>query len=307
MKLNKNVIKKIFVGFLIINIFIFAIPLLKQTIGRPNCTGKLFMVSAQVLNIVYAMPLAKILGKDNILVKPIFDLRDFLFNQGYKFLPENDAERAMWWYGIKFKSYENIDFNDYIKNKSHSLNEETKMLYILNNSYENLEELSTKKIKDKFFNKNRFWIQGYIASKYLLFEGYTLSNYYRKENKLDKIKYPEQYYLYYLPNEIKKIEQIRKWTNDLRTYYKKNNKEGYKKLYNPEKIINTYVLDNEIHTIILTSKIVNKKFNCNDENVNVYLYTYKKIMENDNKLNKIFPNFYQQKYLKEYINSHCDK
>ena len=104
-KTKRGILKAIIICVIAVHVVAFVSVISAQTIGRPHFFGKVFMVSATALNTAYIFPLSKVFGPNNAVALPFYKLRDFLYKTGWKFFPEDDAEREMWWYAVRYKDF----------------------------------------------------------------------------------------------------------------------------------------------------------------------------------------------------------
>ena len=166
-KFRENFIKnlKILVLiFVLINVMVFANIWTQQCLSKVNVKAKLYMSTAAMINTMYIYPVYKIFGWGNELgdtiVLPFCAIRNHLYNQGLKNIPENDGEREIWWFVIRFSEYdkfvvdtsykmlnEHFPFSSRIDNQIKRFNNEV---------YEHIVKLATLNIQDDNLRTRRY-------------------------------------------------------------------------------------------------------------------------------------------------------
>lgn len=123
------------------------------------------MSSAAVINIMYIYPVYKCFGWgndfSNIIVSPFCIIRNYLYNQGLKNIPEDDGEREVWWFVIRFTEYDK--FVIHTAYKMHTIHADSvgyrtyeKIKQFNDEVYEHILKLATLKIKDEHLRSRRY-------------------------------------------------------------------------------------------------------------------------------------------------------
>lgn len=104
----KSILKNFLIFFVIFNVLLFAKTIPHRVIGSPYPVGRMYMNAAATINFVYVKPaLFRVLASlfHDTLYAPVFALRDVLYEQGLKYIPENDIEREVWFGKVKYFDY----------------------------------------------------------------------------------------------------------------------------------------------------------------------------------------------------------
>lgn len=168
-KNKKAIIKKLItiIMFIIaINVSVFVSVWLQQcSNSKVHTKAKIYMSSAAVINIMYIYPIYKCFGWgndfSNIIVFPFCIIRNFLYHQGLKNIPEDDGEREVWWFVIRFTEYDK--FVTDTAYKMHTIHAHTvgyrtydKIKQFNDEVYEHILKLATLKIKDEYLKSRRY-------------------------------------------------------------------------------------------------------------------------------------------------------
>ncbi len=168
-KNKKSIITKlinIILLIIVINISVFVSVWLQQcSNSKIHTKAKIYMSSAAVINIMYIYPVYKFFGWgndfSNIIVSPFCIIRNFLYNQGLKNIPEDDGEREIWWFVIRFTEYDK--FVIHTAYKMHTIHAHTvgyrtydKIKQFNDEVYEHILKLATLKIKDEHLRVRRY-------------------------------------------------------------------------------------------------------------------------------------------------------
>lgn len=168
-KNKKSIITKLINIVLLIvaiNISVFVSVWLQQcSNNKIHTKAKIYMSSAAVINIMYIYPVYKCIGWgndfSNIIVSPFCIIRNFLYNQGLKNIPEDDGEREVWWFVIRFTEYDK--FVIHTAYKMHTIHADSigyrtyeKIKNFNDEVYEHILKLATLKIKDEHLRSRRY-------------------------------------------------------------------------------------------------------------------------------------------------------
>lgn len=104
----KRIVKgivSILVLFVLINMLIF-IPLIVNQLKSPrHPEAKAYLKSAFMINQMYIFPLSNALGYRNRLTLPFYTLRDRFYQTGMSKLDNDEGEKEIWWFDIRFFEY----------------------------------------------------------------------------------------------------------------------------------------------------------------------------------------------------------
>lgn len=264
----KQILKRLIIFFLILNFAIFLTVCTSQSIGRPNAPAKAFMSAAMTVNILYIFPIYKVFGWNNFLAKPFYPIRNGLYNIGLNLLPPDDGEREMWWFGVKFKEYD--DFGDkslmiYLKKYNKYTPEQIKIFKAWTDEiYYNIEPFATMKINDKKFQKQRFGllvaiIKGYIGGRHLLISQIGAQ---QNDNRRLFLNSPE---------EIKRLENILNIYLKSREYTQKYEPEGWDHFFNHTlRYYDDDLIQKNITENVIYSKLDKNQLSCKDPYIEIY-------------------------------------
>jgi hypothetical protein len=268
-KFNLNLLKKIIIGFVLINLMIFISVFADQCTGKVNRKAKLLMSSAATINIMYIFPIYKIFGWDSPIAKPFCIVRNRLYKEGLKNIPNNDGERELWWFIIRFTEYDrfvmpklnkffwsSIKINPTQKelNKYQAFTEEL---------YKHIYPLGTLKIQDKNLRSRRYNMFIAVVSSYTY--GKTLISY-KKDELAGKKDSP-----YDNDQEIHTDKVLLDLILKQRDYTKKYERESWD--YYRNKTVNYYSDDLALFgfsNLIVINKLRKKELTCDDKYLNIY-------------------------------------
>lgn len=258
-----NRIKKFIKLFILFNVLIFALVIATNSIGRPYPIAKVYLSSATTVFYVYIVPSTKIFGPYNILSKPFFPVVNFLYENGMKYLPDNDAERQIWWSRIRFNEFYHCvqpTLLDYIGRRidASKVNPEEYLRWT-DEIYSHLEPMAKLSIKDPVFKGLRFKTYNDIAWSYTRARGSLI---YRIYSPINSKKYPYNEAFVNNEKEINKLENVLDWYLALKEN-PENNKQ-VKSLLKSAKWHLDYILIERLTIEILASKIIHNEFKCNN-------------------------------------------
>lgn len=271
---NKILLEKIIIGFIIINLMVFISVFADKCNSSVNRPAKLFLSSAATINIMYIFPIYKVFGWDNPIAKPFCVIRNYLYNEGMKRIPEDDGERELWWFVIRFTEYDRFilpkiskffSIHDFTPSEKEFKKYEARTEELYNHIY----PLGTLKIRDKHLISKRYnmfiaTIDAYKSGEFFIS--------YKKDQMSGKKTSP------YNDFEIQKDKKLLYLILKQREYTKKYEPEGWDYYYN--KTVNYYT--DELHLFGLSHAIVINKLNknelkCKDEYLNIYGESRKKL------------------------------
>lgn len=170
-KLNLALIKKIIIGFLIINLMVFISVFVDQCQSSINRPAKFLMSSAATINIMYIYPIYTVFGWDNPIAKPFCIVRNKLYNEGLKRIPKDDGEREQWWFVIRFTEYDKFVLpivNKFVSRFDFTPTQEALNKYsnFTEEVYSHIVPLATLKIRDKHLISRRYNMLIAVISSY---------------------------------------------------------------------------------------------------------------------------------------------
>lgn len=264
-KINKVLIKKILLVFIFLNLCAFS-AMIFPNIGKPYAKEKMMMQSAALITVVYIIPISKVFGNHNILTIPFYAVRDKLYDAAYNMYPKDEAEKEIQWYAVKQIEYQMLYeplLGDFTTNPKKLANNKD-MWRWTDEFYNNAMLLAHEKTDQPYFNKYIYRnyigeLSQYMDARPLLF--LARDNYCYKNLLSD-------------PIEISRFNNILVTSERLKDDFRKNNPESLNYFYDNNNITPQEFLNKQkIIVYLLTNKINNKKFSCDDSLVNQYLDT----------------------------------
>lgn len=210
--------------FIVFNISVFFITGFTNSLFKPYPVAKFFLSNAFAVNTLYIFPLSKVFGWDNILTKPFYLVRGLLYHTGMFFLPENEGEREVWWFVIRFSEYDDLvgDLAAKIyRNRAttRELKKCKKVMKFNDEVYEHIIKLATMKIKDEHCRSRRYNHLVLAIYKYQLVAMVI------GENDKDNKKNPNNFYL--KGDQLTKFETLLNLFMKQTEYIKKEEPEAY--------------------------------------------------------------------------------
>ncbi len=263
---------------IVFNFMAFIIPILQNCVGRPYPQAKIYLVSAATINNIYIFPLSKTFGYKNKLTLPFYKLRDYLYSKGLALYPENEGEREVQWFNVRFAEYVKLIYRiekDYEKGKKYALEIEPMLIAWSNELYSHLEPFSSLPIKDKKLRKLRY-------NMFIGYAYFTRSNKYYFTNRLllNKANLRRGLPIYKNKNEMNEYEKILYYCDKLKEYVKKNEKEGLDYFYN--KTENFYfenLIKYHMSRHMIEYRFASNEFNCSDPYVKMYGKSFVKLLK----------------------------
>ncbi len=262
-------------AFTAFNIVLFLTVILNQSVNRPYPIAKAYMASSFIVNTYYFVPLSQTLGIDDILVQPFQSVRNYLYNEGVKNLPENDAEKDYWWYRVKFYEFEKIHiynlYNYFQSKKNKKPFDNSYYQNWFSDIYSHIVSMANKKTKDTKIKKRKVIDFVSLSTKYLTVKRLYLYNVKTFKNDKNKFSYESPI--------LSDNKEVDKYKNILSLYLTKVDKNFQNTIGNIEKKDATYYLKNyffyKLNMRIVGNKIINKEIDCNDRNFLNYLKSRK--------------------------------
>ena len=263
----------VFLFFFLMNLVINLNVILHHTVGRPYPPAKILLSTATYMTHFHIAPLEGIAGVNSPIVQPFIYLRDRLYDWGQGFLPEDEAERLIWWDIIYSKQFDRrymskidtLELNEMIEKESN-----VKLAFDFTDKlYENYIKLSKyKRLEDSEFRKARYL--KFIDSFALNYIYYRLRMYNRKAFKDGApLNFADKNPFLNNDKEIQRIKNILSIYFNFKEYSEKYEKEGidYIKRNYPIKEDELIV---RLATLILGNQINKQKLDCNSKYVRLY-------------------------------------
>ncbi len=215
---------------------------------------------------------------DNPIMSPLNTLQESIYNEGVKYLPENDAEIAVWKYKFFLYFYTR---KNYLPDK-HLSNSKTiskKRVKVLDDMYWAIEILATKNIADSEMNKMKYKIFPFIASYYDLVQG----NYFGSEAGYYRIKALMQNEKY-----MQRVENIINWLVVFKDELNSDltlSKDIEKK--HPEIIVAHYLALTDFIEMIMDRELKGKSFICKNSYIDLFVQSRKEVY-GDGKTSALF-------------------
>jgi len=245
--------------------------------GQPYPKAKEYYVLGNMV-FFYRKMLNIFVEIDNPIMSPLNTLQESIYNKGIKYLPENDAEIAVWRYKFFLYFYTR---KNYLPDKHLSNSKEIskKRVKVLDDMYWAIEALATKEIADEEMNRMKYKIFPFIVSYYELAQW----NYFGSEPSYSLMKslMQNKEHMQRIINMIDWLVTLKKeWSNDLNLYKEINSKH-------PEVVVYHYrVLINFIEAIFAHEKN-NKTLKCNNSYIGLYVKSRKEVY-GDGKTSSLF-------------------
>ncbi len=167
-----------------------------------NYTAKEYFVAGQPLNGVRQI-LCKYIHPENPIVVPLTLLQRLIYNQGVKYLPENDGERGVWddlWF---YSSYINRMYKPYNTN---SYKPSYRMRRLLDQMYESITIMATQPMADSQMELEK----GFYSFPWVVFYFVSNHGYYADKRFGSKKPMMQQ------PKYVQQKKQIYQWIVELR-------------------------------------------------------------------------------------------
>ena len=235
--------------------------------GQPYPKAKEYYVLGNMV-FFYRKMLNIFVEVDNPIMSPLNTLQESIHNKGIKYLPENDAEIAVWRYKFFLYFYTR---KNYLPDKHLSNSKEIskKRVKVLDDMYWAIETLATKKIADEEINRMKYKVFPLIVSYYALSHAY----YFGSEPSYSLMKALMQSEIH-----MQRVEKIidwlvifkDEWSNDLTLY-----KEIEKK--HPEAVTSHYLALISFIETVLDKEINNKTITCSNPYIGLYARSRKEV------------------------------
>ena len=265
--------KKLFVAILCLIIAINLAGMIylanKMNIGWPNSKAQVLLHGASLFNFMYVIPIEEVFGLDAIIVMPFKASRDFLYNNAINSLNKQDAERAMWWYLIRF-----IEYREVISPKLHKLYMEKSLNTDLevyetwtDEIYKNLKPLATLPLNNSKLKSKRFNMFVEAANFYI-----------NERQKIVAIKHGNLKAYFSKDNEIANVIDLLNWLNAVYEFTEQYKKEGIQYLQGQD-WFGGKLLNNRACMAIVFHETVKNKFSCEDPYFLAYMSTLSEIRD----------------------------
>lgn len=260
--------------FFLFNLIIYGLVASQQAIGRPHPVAKLCMSGAVVVYLVYITPLTKVFGHGNPLTKPFYLMRDAFYYAGIKALPENDAEREMLWYLIRYTEFNELvepEFRrkDAAKKPIRNLNE---LIRWTDEIYDHARAMTRHSFRDSYFKKARFnifygTVWTYVTLRPAIYSRAAGDSFYFNPFIRSDA-------------EIARLEELQRLLIDFRERTRVQEPEGLDFFYNE-----TERWFGDVKTINITALFIalnhheKKQLRCDDPQAKLFLETRKTLLE----------------------------
>lgn len=260
--------------FFLFNLIIYGLVASRHAIGRPHPVAKLCMSGAVVVYLVYITPLSKAFGHGNPLTKPFYLLRDTFYHAGMKALPENDAEREMLWYLIRYTEFHELvepvfrkgdDAGKPIKNLA-------PLMQWTDEIYEHSRAMTRNSFRDPYFRKARFNLfYGTVWTYLTLRPGIYSLNTGEKKTIEPFIRNDA---------EVARFEELQRLLIDFRERTRVQEPEGLDFFYNgTERWFGDIESINETALYVALNRHEKKQLRCDDPQAKLFLETRKTLLE----------------------------
>lgn len=277
------VILLIFVG---INVLTFTAIVKEQLKSPLYPEARAYMACAEKINDMYILPLSHMTHWEHPITKPFYAIRDNLYNKGLALFPENEGEREVWWYKIRFFEYLDLVEDNLV---AYQLNKDfaiPKFVYSKvnrfhdwdNELYNHIQPMVNEKIADKELQKYKLtsFVQvadSYVKTDSLLVLEPRFISYKKTQRYTPEINWVSG-------KEVQKYDKIYQTYLNLLEYSKKYDKPSYDYFYND--ITNQmagWFLAYDVSGNIITSRFYNHRLTCDDKYFELYIDNHK-IMKN---------------------------
>lgn len=234
--------------------------------------AKYYFVTANFISKADIILLENIFGFDNLLVIPLKDLRDSLYQKGVKNLPKGDGEKYLWWAAIYFSEYEQVVVNEVDRfgdnvYKYDPIKRE-KLFKLTDELYQILEPIAKSKIRDKSMTCERLNYFNRMAFNYFVNKDSLMADNFKRIRG--------KYGPYFTDEEINKQKHIYYLYKDLTDYTYKNEKENYNYYFDEtEEHLYHYLVPFSISKeVLLDMERKGQTIDCNNEFLTSYGKNY---------------------------------
>lgn len=244
-----------------------------------NYTAKEYFVAGQPLNGVRQV-LCKYLHPENPVLVPLTMLQKLIYNQGVKYLPENDGERGVWddlWF---YSCYINRMRKPYNTN---SYKPSYEMRRLLDQMYESITIMATHPMADRQMEQEK----GFFSFPWIVF--YFVSNHGYYADKRFGSKKPMMQQEKY----VQQKKQLYQWMFELREKWIAAGQYETIKQEKPKMEIVRQVLTILLGGDILYASIYTGDFNCGNPIIPDYLEARREFTDS-NSPNYVWQSLYDQ-------------
>lgn len=268
------VILLIFVG---INVLTFTAIVKEQLKSPLYPEARAYMACAEKINDMYIFPLSHMTHWEHPITKPFYAIRDNLYNKGLALFPENEGEREVWWYKIRFFEYLDLVEDNLV---AYQLNKDfaiPKFVYSKinrfhdwdNELYSHIQPMANEKITDKELQKYKLtsFVQvadSYVKTDSLLVLEPRFISYKKTQRYTPEINWVSD-------KEVQKYDKIYQTYLNLLEYSKKYDKPSYDYFYNDiTNQMSSWFLTHDVSENIIRARYANKKLTCEDKYLKIY-------------------------------------
>ncbi len=262
MKKLKRILLVFISLFCILNIWLYKTEYTKYVENAPKelKEARKELTKAYMVHIYYGF-LVKTLRIDfqNKLISPIKNFRDYFYHKGLDKLPEDEAERAIW-----FSLFEKNLYNFSVRGRYGALDKrygETFAREFIDDVYKNIEIFSLYKFRDTKSDISSSALEDYLSLIYIYLIDFNIN--------IGKYRYSKEVFNYVSSNEEfhNKLLNIYEWQKLFLEDYKQNHNNQYKKTLSKLRGWYSPFVRNKRNEILLSSfilfyKIRNGIFEC---------------------------------------------
>lgn len=282
----KRIVKgivSILVLFVLINLFIF-VPLIVNQLKSPrHPEAKAYLKSAFMINQMYIFPLSNALGYRNRLTLPFYKLRDRLYQTGMSKLDNDEGEKEIWWFDIRFFEYKMLiqkTLFDAYKYKTDMIPlpkwQEKIFKDWINELYSHIQSWPKTEINDPAMKKEKLirfldMAETYIASIHVLSTKLQITaKDYKPEEHTHHKPYP-------------KLDDVKNYMNVVDAFEKlksdsiKNDKESYEYFERDKGVDEDEFLYEAAYYLIRSENQWGKGVTCSSPEVNILVVNHKKL------------------------------
>lgn len=259
--------------FFLFNLIIYGLVASQQAISRPYPIAKLCMSGAVVMYKFYISPLTKVFGYGNPLTKPFYLARDAFYHAGMKALPENDAEREMLWYLIRYSEFHELlepvfrredDAGKPVRNLK-------ELIRWTDEIHEHAHAMTRYSFRDSYFRKARFNIFYGTVWTYVTLRPAIVSRAAGDSSLKPFIRNDA---------EVSRFEKLQRLLIDFREHTRLQEREGLDFFYNEtERWFGDIKTINETALYAALNRHEKKQLRCDDPQALLFLETRKTLLE----------------------------
>ena len=280
-----NVIKGVIlftIVFTILNLLIFVPLVQKELKNSLYPEARAYMVAAEKINEIYIFPLSHMTHWEHPITKPFYAIRDKLYNTGLSKFPDNEGEKEIWWYKIKY-----VEFRELVEDNlvAYQLNKDIaipKFVYSKvgrfhdwdRELYRHIEPIASAQITDEKFAKFKLDMFVQLSRLYVSMDSLLVLE--PRAISRQKTRHSVPLVHWVSDKEVEKYDEIYQTYIKLLEYSKKHDKFSYDYFYSDmNRRIWSWFLVHGISENIITSRFYNNKLSCEDKYFELYIDNHK--------------------------------